>query len=302
MSEHIVHTSIMEDSFNFISISDEICQEFKEIAENYHDFALLGSITRGADRFSVNLLKSFRDRWDSSKEEDKIEEKLAFVFGWLTHRSADRQMKPIWRGDNEIDNSLSPSECSVYHEAFMFKEYHEEENEIYNMVFDQSKLNKNQAAVSLKVKEGKKLIRALLKGALIEMHTLIPGEDDIESWLENLFSLQQTFKNDLLARYAEAIYNPEPEKIKKYITDVNFFKRDEPLLKLAKEIRSGNEIDAEKLSSILKKQAESQYAIALKRAYLYLKSASDFFKEKITIEQLEEDLHIGKKGRHGGYI
>ena len=94
MSENVTHTGVLDDCFRLMLVSDEICDAFKEVAQSENDFARLGGITRSGDRFTVQLLTDFRKRWEGRRPEDKLEPKLAFVLGWLTHRAADRQMKP----------------------------------------------------------------------------------------------------------------------------------------------------------------------------------------------------------------
>ena len=121
MSENVTHTGVLDDCFRLMLVSEEICDAFKEVARSQNDFARLGGITRSGDRFTVQLLTDFRKRWASRKPEDKLEPKLAFVLGWLTHRAADRQMKPVFR-EAEPDRTQSPSDCSVYHDAFVFNE------------------------------------------------------------------------------------------------------------------------------------------------------------------------------------
>ena len=56
MSENITHTAILEDCFNMMFASEQICKPFKEVGKEHVLFAQFGSVTRSGDRFTVQLL------------------------------------------------------------------------------------------------------------------------------------------------------------------------------------------------------------------------------------------------------
>ena len=62
-----------------------------------------GSITWAGDHFTVGLLTDLRTGWRERTREDRFEEKLVFVLGWLTHRAADLEMKSVFRGAEPLD-------------------------------------------------------------------------------------------------------------------------------------------------------------------------------------------------------
>ena len=134
------------------------------------------------------------------------------------------------------------------------------------------------------------------------MHTFIPDHDDIEGWMDKLYQTQQTFKKDLIDRYAAAIVKPDFDKMKKYISDVNFYNRDDEIIKLAKILRRGKEISPKEVEKAVKAEADSHYAQAVKKGYNYIEAASKFFTEDMEVEALKDKLKIGKKGRHGGWV
>ena len=298
MSESVTHTGILDDCFRLMQVSDPICDAFKEVAESENDFARLGGITRSGDRFTVQLLDRFRKRWAERKPEDKLEPKLAFVLGWLTHRAADRQMKPVFR-DAEPDRTQSPSDCSVYHDAFVFKEVFAGGREApYSTATFEAGMQSLPAASAFDTADVEAFFRALLQRALIELHTFIPDRDDIEPWLEKLSALQQGFYVDV-DRYAAAIYKPDPEKVKRFLTDVNFYDREDPIVVAARGIQHGDGTTASQVKEAATADAKSHYAQALQMGYGYLCAASEFFSSEMSTEALKARLDVGKPGRDG---
>ena len=298
MSENIVHTAILDDCFRLMEASNEICAAFKETGRAQRDFARLGSITRWGDRFTFSLLEDFRARWADRSADDRLEPKLAFVLGWLCHRAADRQMKPVFR-EAEPDRTAKPSDCSIYHEAFIFHEVFQSgtENPYHAAIFERG-LEALPASAHIDPVAAEELLRVLMQRALIEMHTFIPDPDDIEGWFEKLFARQQNFYVDL-ERYAAAVANPDPDKVRRFITEVNFYDRAEPIIEVARSIQHTQQGDWATVKQAVQAEANSHYAQALKMGYGYLKAASDFFSGDMAVGTLREQLDIGKKGRDG---
>jgi len=302
MSEHIVHTAVYEDCMNLINISEEICEEFKVAVLKYKDFGQLGSITVSGDRFTFKLLKEYKEKWNTRTPEDRIDLKLAFVLGWISHRAADRQMKPIWRLGHikqiSSQQSLKPTECSIYQEAHIFREYY-----IHDEIFASSIMQQNQCQLSSSI--GIKnhdafvtLARSVLKRCLIETHTLKPNCEDINGWIDRLYDIQQNFYVDI-NRYSNAVLNPDPQKYKMYIVDVNFFDSNDPVIILCKKIRNGAPVDTAQITASIGSKNSSHYAKAVALGYNYIKAANDYFKGFIDFETLKDRLDIDKKGPAG---
>jgi hypothetical protein len=301
MSEHVVHTAILEDCFNLALISNRVCEEFKEIVKNHRSFAQIGSVTISGDKFSFKLLEEYKKRWRDRKPEELIEAKLAFVLGWISHRAADRQMKPIWRlgpiKELESKIGLKPTDCSIYHEACIFREYFME-NSVYKYAVMEEELLKNPASAGVYTEGMMDFIHSLVKKSLIEMHTFKPDYDDVDGWLERIFERQQCFYVDL-KRYAKAIIEPDPDKWKTYITDINFFDSTDPVIVIAKRLRKDDKVSNEELDTALAATNRSHYAQALIKAYKYVLTASDFFINEMTTEELMEKFDIGRMGPDG---
>ncbi|MFW6309174.1 MAG: hypothetical protein ACOC1S_04070 [bacterium] len=300
MSEHVVHTAVLEDCLNIMSVSGKLNETFLEIITKYREFAEMGSITKSGDKFTYKLLEKYRDQADEIKENEKLKTRLAFVFGWLAHRSADREMKPIWRG-GDFDTSKSPSDCSLYHEAFIFNRYYTE-SDIYQRALVDDILDGFTNSQGINRDLFIKLVRSTLKRVLIEMHTFVPDHDDVEGWLDKLYSRKQKFKEDVIHRYTEAIINPDPEKVKLYIEETNFYNEEDKINKLAIKLREGDKVDIREVEEALEAESSSHYAITVQRACFYLIAANDYFEGKIDTDTLTDKFDIGKPGRHGGSV
>lgn len=306
MSEHIVHVAVYEDCLNLMGASAEISDDFKRVAAEFRDFGELGSTTVSGDQFSFKLLKEYRERWAERKPEDHLEYKLAFVFGWVSHRAADREMKPVWRlgpiKELAAKQGLKPTECSIYHEGFMFREYYLNDP-IFGLAVDPKRLADESAEFKARSQRLVTLMRSLVKRNLIETHTLKPDYDDVDGWFDRLRERQQTFHVSI-DRYAEAALRPDPEKVRLYLTEVNFFDERDPVIVLCKKLRqSGTDaaaagIGAEVAAAVRAPNA-SHYAKAVALGYSYLKAASDYYAGTIDFETLTDKLDIGKSGPQG---
>jgi hypothetical protein len=285
MSENITHTAVTDDCARLAIHSPTICVPFKHVLSEHLDIARLGGITRSGGKFVVSLLGRYREAWPGSRPDDFLPQKLTFVLGWLCHRAADLQMKPIFRAVDG-DCVARPTDCSVYHDVFLFRTvYANGQGEPYA-----------PGILSLDAGGLEDALRSLWQRALIGMHTFIPGQDDIEGWLERLFMARQRFYVDI-KRYAEAFANPDPVKVRRFLDEVGFYQEQDPLIRLARSIQAGapeTEIDLQ--AAVAAAAAQSQYAQALRRGYLYLEAASGYFTGQLDEAALADALERGKQG------
>ncbi len=301
MSENITHIASLDDIYHLMRFSDDICEPMKQSGLTHWRFSHFGSITRSGDAFTAQLLAKYRSAWADRKPEDKIEQKLAFVMGWLCHRAADREMKPVFHELDPKDKRKTPglSDVSIYNDAFIFKQYYAGRNhpEVKEALFERG-MESLQAANFTDVEATKELFRVILQNNLMEIHTFIPDKGDIEGWLDRLFVLQQKFTVDL-ERYAKAVNDPDPDLWHRYIVEVNFYQADEPLLALVNRIRQGGTATAEEVRDAIAQDTQSHYARILQTGYKYLVVASRFFTGAMPESELMEQLDVGKLGKNG---
>ncbi len=127
------------------------------------------------------------------------------------------------------------------------------------------------------------------------MHTFIPGGEDVDAWLDAVIDRRQQFTVDI-ARYAEAFARPDPEKVRRFITDVNFYDPEDGLIRLARALQRGEGTDVDLAEAMAQAAEGSQYARALRRAFLYLCAAGEFFEGRLPEARVREMLDIGKPG------
>lgn len=296
MSENITHTAITDDCVGLALHSPTICDAFKECLGEHLEIARLSGSTRGGDRSTASLLARFRDAWPERTEGDMLPEKLAFVLGWLCHRAADRQMKPIFRATDAGD-AAPPRDCSIHHDVFLLREiYAGGEREPYSPATAEIGMQSLPAAQALDVDQIEDLLRAILQRALIGLHTFIPDRDDVEGWMERLFAMRQRFYIDI-RHYAEVFANPDADKMKRFIHDVNFYDGADAIIRLARSLQHGSADETIDLAEAVEGAAsQSQYAQALRKGYLYIQAASDYFERQLDEDTLRDRLDIGKPG------
>lgn len=285
MSENITHTAVTDDCARLVLYSPSICAPFKEVLAQQLEIARMGGLTRSGGNFVTSLLGRYREQWPHAGDGGLLAQKLAFVLGWLCHRAADLQMKPIFRAV-DADCAEKPTDCSVYHDVFLFRQVY---------LGGQGKPYAPQI-LSLDVGELESVFRSLWQRALIGMHTFIPDQEDVDGWLERLFETRQRFYVDI-RRYAEAFAQPDPDKVRRFLDEVNFYDARDPLIRLARSIQVGTpEIEIDLAAALNAAAKQSQYAQALRRGYLYLEAASGYFVGQVDAAALADALERGKQG------
>lgn len=297
MSEHITHTAVFDDCARLALHSGTICDGFKISLSEHREVGRFGSVSRHGDKFTSKLLSSYRDQWATRKPGDYVEEKLAFVLGWICHRAADRQFKPIYRivnPEHYVEESSAPSDASVYHDVILFREVYDngKKDPFIPSTLDFS-LESHPAAKAVSVDEVQDLFGAMWQRSLLELQSFIPHDDDLDAWLELVFERLEPYTVDV-KRYAEAYHRPDPDKLKRFITDNNFYSRTDPIVRLARSIHQDAIDDTIDLAAAVKAAAtQSQYAQALHKGYSYLQGASDFFEHAIDERELKVRFNIG---------
>lgn len=300
MSENVTHTAVVEDCLNLMLASDQICAAFKQAGRVYSQFFQFGSVTRSGDKFTVSLLEKYRDRWEADSDNGKLGYKLAFVLGWLCHRAADRQMKVVFR-EAEPESLAFPTDCSIYHDAFIYNRlYKDHEDTLYryrNAHFENG-MESLPAAAHVKTAEAARAFRFQWQRFLLQMQTFITQTEPLDAWLDKLHARHQE-QIIGLERYAEAVLSPDPLKVERFITDTQFYREEDPVLRLCERLRAGERPSPQEVEAAVAAEATSQYAQAVVTGFGYLRSASAFFEGRIDQETLRDQLDVGKKGRDG---
>lgn len=303
MSEHITHTAVQDDCVRLARHSAAVCDAFKLCLTKHADIARMGAVTRSGDKFTVKLLREARERWAARKDGDLVEEKLAFVLGWRCHLAADRQFKPIYRqldparyaggaGGGETDG---PSDVSVLHDVIVFREiYGDGKEEPFSPASLDYQLESHPASRAVNVARTEDLLQAMWQRSLLGLQAFVERENNAEVWTKLFFARLEPFEVDV-DRYAKAYHHTSPDQLRRFIADNNFYNASDPIIALARSIQRGRidrSINLDEAVTAAAKQ--SQYAQALRRGYLYLVAANEFFEGRIDEAELKSRSDLGK--------
>jgi hypothetical protein len=296
MSENVTNTAIVEDCLNIMYALDNMCEAFKEVGRDHNNFAQFGSLTRSVDQFALPLLDKYRNNWEVHKKvpeeigfrsapavpKSQSESILAFVLGWLCHRAADIQMKP------------GSEEANLYQDAYIFHRLYVNNN-YTPMPYRTAEFEKNMevlpASAAISSQDVVELFRAIQQRLFIEMHTFVPDGDDIEGWFDKL-DVKLKERTARMDRYAEILMNPDPAKVKKFVSDTSFYDDEDAIIQLAGALRRGKQRSQEELEAALAAEPRSDYGKALKQGIGNLLSASAFFTGSIDQNTLNNLLAV----------
>jgi hypothetical protein len=304
MSELITHIGIYEDCARLALMSPGVCASFKQTLERHWELGCLGCLSRGGDRFPVQLLEYCRDRWPSRRAGDFVEEKLAFVLGWRCHNATDRHFKPIYRQvqpefyKNESGpdpDETNASDVRVYHDLIVWREvYDGGKRKGFSPFFLRDLLGGHPAAAAVAVPQVEGALGAVIQRSLLELQSFAAKETNRDAWLKQFERRRQEYYVDI-HRYARGAEEPQPNWLRRYILENNFYDRRDPLIRLARALHEGaRSPDIALDGAVEQAQRHSQYAQALRKAYLYVLASSEFFERKIGEAELRPRLDLGR--------
>ena len=287
MSEQVTHYAVADDARLFALASPRISHDFKAVLRDEHAALRLGALTRKTEVFAGRLIKELCERWQANKPHDP--EKLAFCLGTLTHRATDRLMKPVFNAQAH-DGKYTYKDISFYHDIFIFRKvYDGGNNEPFVPEQFNDTLEHPNVSIDLDVLE--QLHKVFWQRRLLNAHTFKPDIEEPDLWLSNLFNLLQDDVVDL-QKYHKALTDPDPELVRRAIEQVNFYDDEDRILKLAHDLRRGQEVsEKEFLKRSYLGDKNSLYARALAKAYGYLQVASEFWEGRLE-ESLFQDAIV----------
>lgn len=305
MSEHITHVAVLEDCARLALHSPDISDAIKIALRKELPFAALASTARSGDRYTIPLLRDCRDKWETRRPGGFVEEKLAFVLGWRCHNAADRHFKPIYRlvepehyegaaGDGDIDMA-EPSDVRIYHDIVVFREvYGGGRHGGFHPSLVDYRLESHPAAGTVDSAATEDVFGGLWQRSLLALHAFSLTEKDPDAWAEKALAAYQPYTVDL-RRYAQGYYSPDPESMRRFITNNNFYDRTDPLIALARSLQRGAADPSIDMQTALRAAAtQSQYAQTILKGYNYLAAASDYFLHRIEEPELRLRFDLDK--------
>ena len=289
MSDLLTHWAMFEDCRRLAPHDAGVDPLFRELIEREREYARLGALTRGGNRFMAPVLARARERWDREEGRAATGRKIAFVAGCLAHNACDRAMKPLlshhagadWnaghhqmqgRPDGSAVRTVGLREVSAYYDVHVFRQVYLAGQE---EPFDRFLLAGNRTEPG-RALEG--FARSLFQRALLSSHTLIPDQDDIDGWLDRLFARLQTLYIDI-DLYTDVFAKPDPAKIARYAVETAFYRADDPAIRAARAIGRGEPVEPGRVREALAVEAnESAYGQSLALGLAYLRTGSAFWR------------------------
>jgi len=136
-------------------------------------------------------------------------------------------------------------------------------------------------------------LAAVMQRSLLALQSFAAKETNGENWLERFEQRRQEYYIDI-HRYARGIEGPPPDWLRRFILDNNFYDRRDPLIRLARALQQGaRKPDIGLDDAVEQAGRQSQYAQAVRKAYLYMTACSEFFERKIGEAELRPRLDLG---------
>ena len=289
MSEHITHIAVFEDSFRLAVALDDVAEAFKQSVRNYPDQGMLGSASRGNHLYALPVIEACRRHWQRSTWTPQMEQQLAYAVGWISHRAADLQMKPLSRG---MDPSEAPrftsTENQIYQDAVTFRQVYQggrvsslSPRAVLVPATLEKELASAPGSAMMDAAAAEWLMVGYVQSGLLAQQEFRSQQSDLDAWVDTLLERQQKLSEPLDV-YVNAFQTPAPDKEQRYIASVNYYDPDDALIRLARAAQRGEVIAGPAVDQALATaDQQSQYARALRRGCDFLRSATRYFNEEI---------------------
>lgn len=272
--------AIIDDSLRLVRHAAAFSESFQSVLrhdvneEQAGNVALLGGMVPMDVEDAVRLLGRLREDGTDSEEERTTEQKLALVLGWIAHRAARRQIKPLHEAAEPMRPGLHPSEVTLYHDATVLRH----------------RSARREDGNERRVDAVTRLFREMGPRMLIRFHTLIPDYDDAAGWIERLAAWRNE-EAHIMRRLAEAYQAPDPEKQRRYVVEPNIYDDGDAVIRVARALQREAEppmrVD-EAVAATTRDQ--SHYAQAVAAGYRHLQAAHDYVRGASAEQDVRERL------------
>ena len=294
MSDLLTHWAVFDDCRRLASRDPQMDPLLARTMHEQREFARLGAISRAGSLFVPHILESVREAWESGADNERVQRKLAFALGGITHYAADVVMKPLMsqraRADwNEAhdrmkrergrasgeEEAVSIREVSAYYDVHVFRKvYLAGRAEPFNRFL----VAANDTPTCQALEE---FVRALFQRALLASHTLAPDREDLDGWLDNLLDRVQPLYVGI-EYYTRAFENPDPAKLVQYGVETAFYIDDDPAIRTARAVQGGTDITDHGLAGALVEGVNrSAYGQALETGMGKLRQASAWWQGRL---------------------
>lgn len=296
MSEHITHLAVAEDSARLALQNKRFSPQIRAAMKKYPDALRLGSTTRSGDTFIFPLITEWKKDW---KKDDEREEQMAYIIGWAGHLAADRTFKPVFRItdlSHYVRGYPGPPNASIYHDAVTFGQVYQFGKTVpFHPNALQKDIKGHVAADYVPVNRIESAIANNFAGNLANFKIFLP--EQIEDWKkqwEEIENEKQRFYVEI-DRYTEAHHYSDPNRMRQYIIDANFYNPNDPIIQLARSIQKGEKKDINLSQALQGTENQSLYAQSLKLGHDFLMACNDYFEGNIDLEEARKRMRTGQR-------
>ena len=280
MSEYITHIAVLDDTRRMVPFMKQIHPAFNEALQKHPLSARLGSGSRGNHLFVPDFLEKFGKRWESRKKEERLEEKLAFTIGWISHRGADVHFKAIYK-QLDKNEALRPVDIRIVHDIITFNTvYQNGENQPLHPSLLEQRLAGHPAATIMDVEQVENIVSADHQLQLLSLQAESEADGTMEEWVKWFEDTFQDYYVEI-PRYTAHYYDPNYEQLNRFIYTPDFYNPEDEIIQLVTDMRDKGETSVDFSVAIRKAKDQSQYSHALYKCYLYLMAADALFKSQI---------------------
>jgi hypothetical protein len=303
MSDLLTHWAVFEDLRRFAQVDPLIEPLFARLMDKEREYARLGAITRGGSRIMPQVLASARAQYPGA-DPHKLELRLAFALGMITHFPTDQVLKPLMSELAQADWSTSHNqaqgkagiprdtrqdmdtirEISAYYDVHVFRQVylggHEEP-------FTHFLVGENPTPPGQALEE---FARALFQRSLLASHTFEPDWSNLDGWLDNLIGKVQPLYVHI-SNYTRVFNHPDPAKMAQYQVETGFYLQSDPAILAARRLQRGELVSqAELFTAWAPRANQSGYGRVLELGVQTLRAASAYWQGR------SEDLPDVRQG------
>lgn len=211
---------LAEDVLRLIQI-DQFQPSFREaLSINMRHFQL-GKVWQIPAEELLKVAKDSKENWNNEMNQDRAKTQYALVCGKIAHDTFT-QMLP-----KEDGSTLS--DATIYRDTYVIKSLQNADPHRQKVPFD-------RPIEGVSPEEVASLFHVIQQRNLIRMHTIRPEFSDISTWLDNMLAFYETMKADN-DRYAMAYCWADAAKVKKYVTDQQFYEPTDTPIQAARQFQ-----------------------------------------------------------------
>ncbi len=295
MSEHITHLAVAEDSARVVCQHPDFNSDMQDCILRYPHILRLGSVTRSGDTFILPSLTKWRKNWQMNEISGR---KMAYILGWAGHLAGDRTFKPVFRITDlayYVRGFPGPSHASIYHDAVTFDEvYAGGKDQPFHPAILRPDMSGHPAADFIPVNRMETALSSSFAAQLGSKKAFLPQTaDNWEGDWKKMEDERQRFYVGI-DRYTEARHQAHPNRMRQYIIDPKFYNPEDPIIKIARAVQRKEKPPVSLEEALIGTDQQSLYAQSLKLGYDFMKTCSDYFEKKISLDQAKVNFRIGQ--------